>query len=47
MMPLTLSDGLEEKEMLNFPLNRSFELLRRVIEKMGFLKTQILFKGKW
>ena len=46
MMPLTLSDGLEEKEILNSPLNKSFETLRRIIEKMGFLKIQILFEGK-
>jgi hypothetical protein len=46
MMPLTLSDGLEEKEMLNSPLNKSFELLRRVIEKMGFLRTQNPFQGR-
>ena len=46
MMPLTLSDGLEEKEMLNSSLNRSFELLRRVIEKMGFLKNPDPFQRK-
>ena len=46
MMPLTLSDGLEEKEMLNSPFNKTFEVLRRIIEKMGFLETQDPFRGK-
>jgi len=46
MMPLTLSDGLEEKEILSSPLNRFFEMLRRIVEKMGFLKTQDPFQGK-
>ena len=43
MMPLTQTDGLEEKRVLNSPFNTFFKMLGRIIEKAGFLRDPIFF----
>jgi hypothetical protein len=46
MMPLTQSDGLEEKGILKSPINISLEMLGRIIEKKGFSRDPISFSRR-